>query len=516
MWILFCLLVRKEYVNAFRKALEGREIDLDELRIDISEASTVNALIASLASTNERQVVYALDLLTSVKDVGLIEPVQRLLKHRSAEVRRQAVRVLETRGDGVLESKIEELLKDDDQQVRLETMLFLCRHPKGNHIDRIKGYLEDPDLKIQAAAIGCIAEYGLSEERHLIDEKVIQSFLCRKGKEGELGREQMAKALGRLDNPSFRRYLFKLMEDPSPRVVRQAIESSGRTRDQEFVALLIEKLSDKRYRVNARMALAAFGSRILDTLNDYLRDETVDVSVSLRGNIARVLSEIPAQKSVDILIEGMKSADPTLKYHLIKALNKLRARYQQLRFDQSKVDATLIQETKSYYEILQIQDVYRETQDGTASKLLKQVLIEKQEQSLERIFRLLGLRYPPKDMYSAYQGIVSSKQAVHASAIEFLDTMLNKDIKKYLFPFLDQVSLEITIQKGQDLFRERIKSKEEALVHLIRGRDAWLRACAIYNVVGTASPTLMRLAEEARNDLDPAVRETAKTVLQQG
>lgn len=117
-------------------------------------------------------------------------------------------------------------------------------------------------------------------------------------------------------------------------------------------------------------------------------------------------------------------------------------------------------------------------------------------------------------MYSAYYGIVSSKKDTRASAIEFLDNVLGKNLKTYLLPFLDQVSTEAVVLKGQQLFGLRVESQEEALARLIRGRDSWLKACALYNIGGTDSQQLVKLAEEACNDPDPVVRETAQTILQ--
>jgi ATP:ADP antiporter, AAA family len=88
-WILVALMIRKEYVNAFRKALERREIDLNELRMHITDAATIQTLTDTLRSNNERQITYALDMLLSVKNVELTSAVLPLLQHRSGTIRKQ-------------------------------------------------------------------------------------------------------------------------------------------------------------------------------------------------------------------------------------------------------------------------------------------------------------------------------------------------------------------------------------------------------------------------------------------
>ncbi len=94
-WISLAVMVRKEYVNAFRRALEMREIDAAEIRVNINDTATVNSLIGLLASPNDRQVSYALDMLKSVKDERVVEPIAPLLDHPSAEVRRKSLELLQ-------------------------------------------------------------------------------------------------------------------------------------------------------------------------------------------------------------------------------------------------------------------------------------------------------------------------------------------------------------------------------------------------------------------------------------
>jgi len=301
------------------------------------------------------------------------------------------------------------------------------------------------------------------------------------------------------------------MKDSSLLVARQTIKSTGQTKDREFVPILIKKLADKQFRMAARDALTEYGNRVLGTLRDYLNDDSVDFVV--RKNIPSVLREIPSQESVNILTEGLISADPQLKFYILKALNKLRSKYSELNFDQKKIDSVIINETKSYYETLQILEIHKEYKENLAGKLLKRALEEKLDNNLERIFRLLGLRYPPEDVYNSYQGIISDKSRLRANAIEFLDNLLNKEIKKHLLPIFDQDSPNMIIQYGKKLFGLQIKTFNDALENLVRGNDDWLKACAIYMIPEVKADKLDYLIREAMNDRNPIVRGTAELII---
>jgi AAA family ATP:ADP antiporter len=226
-----------------------------------------------------------------------------------------------------------------------------------------------------------------------------------------------------------------------------------------------------------------------------------------------VLRQIPHQESVDLLTRSLKTVEPAMKYFIVKALNSLRVKYPQLKFDQKGLEQVLLSETKSYYEILQVLQVQRDSEDNPAAKLLKRALEEKQNQNLERLFRLLGLVYPPRDIYNAYQGIVSGRKALHASALEFLDNLLHSDVKKYILPIIDEQPSEIVLRKGKELFQLQIRNRNEAISYLIGCRDTWLSACAIYNTLYTDSPELLDLVKRVADDPDPVVSETARHVL---
>ncbi|MCK5407521.1 MAG: hypothetical protein KAJ37_08710, partial [Candidatus Krumholzibacteria bacterium] len=239
--------------------------------------------------------------------------------------------------------------------------------------------------------------------------------------------------------------------------------------------------------------------------------------VMIRRYLPVVLSRIPTQKSVDALSSNLTSVDVSVRFRIVKALNTLRRRYPDLEIRGEAIDGAFVGETKIYYEILRIYSLYKNgpqaQSQSEADALLTRALNERLTLNLERIFRLLGLQYPPDDIYSAYLGIVSAEKDRHASAIEFLDNVVGKDVKKYLFPIVDRVSESVAIQRGQELFGFEIETRDQALLKLIRGSDAWLKSCALHCLTESDSDDVKRAASEVTKDPDPLVVETARLAL---
>ena len=203
-WLGVVVHGRRAYVDAFRHALDRREIDMGT--VDITEASTIDSLVASLSSDNERRIVYALEMLAGTRAQRLIEPVTSLLAHPSDEVRTKALAVLQIQTDRIPLVPVEALLEDDNLQVRIEALYCLCLQA-GERYQRLANGVKSEDRKRRTAAVACIAAYGTAEEQDLVDADLVMDLYAQTGTD-DMGpdervreRVQAAKLIGTLDRP---------------------------------------------------------------------------------------------------------------------------------------------------------------------------------------------------------------------------------------------------------------------------------------------------------------------------
>lgn len=443
----------------------------------------------------------------------MVHPASALLGHSSAEVRRRAIEVLQNQESAALPlAQIEALQLDEDLQVRVEALYCMCLHGEGERSARLHAALVHSDLRMRQAAVGCIAGYGTDEEHDLIDESFVRQLFADAEGDTQV-RVQAARLVGTLvdsDRPYLQETIRQLMEMPDPPVVLETIQSLGELRDPQHIPWLLDRLDDRRFRRAAREALARFGTQVLPVLRECLAAAELDTPTRMRA--ARVLAEIVEQETVDVLLEQLPRVEPQLQYGIIKSLNKLRNKSARLEFAAGEVDAALRQSAKTYSDHLQILHLYEGIADSPPMRLLTRSLAEKRDQQVERIFRLLALRHPPKDMLNAYMGFVSGERSTRASALEFLENVLDRGTKELLMPLLEMTSIAAAISHAQSTFGSRFSNVDEALEFLLSDRDPWLRACATFSLGSDSGERygdhLRRLAE----DRHIVVREAAELI----
>ena len=82
---------KREYLTSFRRSIEQRIVQPEQVRLNAADLSTIETLVQELAQPDADRVVYAIDVLESLDKRNLITPL--LLYHESPKVRARALRV---------------------------------------------------------------------------------------------------------------------------------------------------------------------------------------------------------------------------------------------------------------------------------------------------------------------------------------------------------------------------------------------------------------------------------------
>jgi AAA family ATP:ADP antiporter len=309
--------------------------------------------------------------------------------------------------------------------------------------------------------------------------------------------------------------LLKLLRDEDSEVLEQALLSAGRTQGSEFLPQVIEKLGEPRLRGTARAALIQYGSQVVHTLRDYLNDATVPLAI--RKQIPKVLARIPGSESAAALAESLIQSDPGMRFDVLKALNKLRSADPGLVPPRRDVEDMLNAELVGYYRSFQILaaidpnagSAISELSSAGGGSVLTRALREGMAHELERIFRLMALLYPPRDVHNAFLGLTMGTAQRQANAQEVLEHLLQADLYRRLVNGLDpEIPFREKVDFARRLCGSGVDSKNEALRILLHSEDSWLCACALYAVGEERLTELNDEVSQVPHATDPVLDET--------
>lgn len=484
---LAALAVRKEYVHSLARSIQGRFASLKSTFASLAGTTTISLVRDALESDEPLKVAFALDLLERADTNDLSEmgvELHRLLGHRSEQIRRRALDQLARIPGEVDRSVVRERLFDEDGEVREAAVRALALASRRSPEALLAELLEEEDPKVRAATLACLA-HDIEPETA---ESIVRPFFERRRAEAEEHRPgaplELATAAGLMHgDPGVVPLLKELMQDDDPEVASAALRSAGQLGSPELLPSLIAALADPRTRPAARDALAAQGEDVLEPLVRRLNDRAADPRV--RRSIPSVLTALPSQTTVDALIDSylLPDTDQVLDDRTLKALNKLRARHSDLRFDRDRVMRALQREidaTENYLEALVVTE--RIEGEHTSVRMLARALREARGERRESIFRWLGLVYPPDGMYRCYLALTGGSDRARANAIEWLDTTVGHALFRRLRPALRRAPEVEPPPEGP----------APTLRALWDDEDHWIARCAMWAMAEAGFPSTER------------------------
>jgi AAA family ATP:ADP antiporter len=211
-------------------------------------------------------------------------------------------------------------------------------------------------------------------------------------------------------------------------------------------------------------------------------------------------------------MEGIAHPNLTLRSAVLRALNRLRENAPDLDYGGIPVSERVLEEAKYYFRINAAMIAFKEYgKPQTPAGLLVNTLEHRLEECLDRLFRLLGLKYPPRQIYAAFKAIHRGSRDDTGAALEFLDTVLDKDLKRIVMPLLEDTSNAQL--RGRHLFNIEVPDVETAVRDLITTGDEWLASCAIATAaqlrLKNLASDIQEVGERAGGDVSQVARDSA-------
>ncbi|MEM7678795.1 MAG: HEAT repeat domain-containing protein, partial [Myxococcota bacterium] len=371
----------------------------------------------------------------------------------------------------------------------------------------LQAQLDGNSDDLRAAALGCIAIRPAGVADALLTPRKTAELLARSSMPEPL-RAQLLAAIAVHPDPNLAPDVLAALHHESSAVQKAVVEAMGRSRQTRHIPFLVDRLHDRRLRRDCRRNLARFGDIIVPHVLNVLDSEQAPQQ---RQALIRVLEDVGTQAASDALLAHLSSPYPAQYHAVVHALSRVRHAKPNLVFTKDTVRRAIFADVEWSYDLARLSASLAEGR-AAADLLLLKALEEKRRSTLEHIFSLLGLQHPPRDLAVAYQGVQSPKKPVRASALEFLENVLQPRFKAVVLPLLDPPAQGLAAV-GIQQYPKNIDARPQALSYLLQRDDPWLKACAIHCVRPDDPPPLPSLIRSACRDRDPIVRETAEAAM---
>ena len=411
-WAVLAVLITREYAAVVKNHLKIKWEDADRLVLEQIDVDMTKLVFDTLESRNRSSVLYAMNLYDLIHRQQLSPELRQVIAQRSAELRAGAMDSLLEVDGAPLFPELDDSLPEEalDAEVQKIMSLGIYRETIGRYLDKVT------------------AGRGPGEES---------------------ARLEAAKALGLMDPASpLGRRLARLLRDESAEVASYALESAGRLKRRELLPYILAGLLRPAVAQAASRALVEYGEKIAGALKDYMADPEEDLR--LRRALPDILARMGTQRAADVLQQEFRGGGADLEAELIEAMAKLKAAHPDVLFLDSVIDAGVLRLLQRAFRALQ-------QLSGLKAGRKKDDLLRGLEPSLSRhlksIFDLLGLLYPPDDIRRAYQNLLAGTKKAVDYSIELLDNMLDKDIRPFLLPLVDDVPLEEKAKNARRLLK---------------------------------------------------------------
>jgi hypothetical protein len=246
-------------------------------------------------------------------------------------------------------------------------------------------------------------------------------------------------------------------------------------------------------------------------------------AAEIRRGIARVLGKVGGTEAVAAITHQLDEADGDVRTQLYQSLAKAVRTSGFVPAARPAVETALTRELTRAYRALSAADLLKlpivptvySSRGGWAAAeyLLGSALAEQVSQTEHRVFLLLSVLYPDAGMERIHAGMRDALPADaarrRADAVELLDNLLDRGIKRMLLPLLDDARRDEKLRAVTAWMNIPRELPDATVVSLCKDESAWVRACALFYAASFTPGSAADVVADASADPSPVVREVS-------
>ncbi len=466
-WIYFTFKTKKGYVSALQKAIEKRQLNFEELEVDVADSEMVATIEKTLRADEEVKQLFALELIEDIPLTPWAKTLNELFHGQNHEVSKTVLKISADNSKVISDDELMDVLQKHDFAEKAINIAGTRKLTSAVPI--IESYLldEDPELQITAAAALQFIESEKAEEaRKLIQEKmssedpIIQAMAIRHLVDQE---DILTDIL-----------LEQFLENPSEVTSNAALAVAGKRNNPEQIPAIITNLANSKTLPTARYILSQFPEdKVITELISIIKNEKIEQNL-LRG-IVVTLKVFKSNETIDALIALLEKNEKRVTGEIIDALLSLA---RQERLSEEHENKLKLEVNKISIHAYRLIDFLHGVEQVDKEHTLNEVIQHELSKQVPLLLKLGILDTPSTPVESYLQTIKKQDQRQMPFVLEVLDNIFDIDEKELITPLVESISTEELAKIGEKHFDEIPIGLEKHLSIMISGEKKWAAGVA--------------------------------------
>ncbi|MCJ7685963.1 MAG: MFS transporter [Desulfobacteraceae bacterium] len=486
-WILTTTRLKKRYSSLLIESLMEKQIDWERLEdVDfkawVKDKKTLDSLEQGLNDPNPDIAVTSGEILARVAPPGWTKSIVEALPGKPAKSQKALLDLLKPEG---AEQVIESLLKmlEGASTDTLSTLLHTLSRidPRGS-LPIMEALVDHPDLRVRMQALAGL--YLSRDSQAEADfRRRIQQLL-----EGDEPKKRMAiEVLGKTGDPAFAQLLLHLVKDKDTDLKVWALFGLAKMKHGEAIDVALTAIQESSHLVREAALEVLIGNSEKAPLDVWIR-LLGDKDPKIREKASTVIQQ-RGKGVVQGILPALASPSRTVRNEVLAILEGLGA-------PSAKLSQFMIRELGKAYHYLAYAQALKASEGSNTIPLLTDHLLEKNDEIMEVVLRVLGVMEFKERMDVIIKAIQTGEKRDKENAVEALESSLHPGIRKILIPLLDERPLAEKVAIGQKRLKiDRLIGKplETILLSLLEDDDPIIHTLSLY-VLGEVGED--RIAED--------------------
>ena len=441
-WINKSFTLKKLYVKELQSAIEKRELNFEELTLDIQDEAMVKTINEALKNNDESQQILALEMIKDIPLTPWKDSLNDLLNNGEMTVKKEILSISFDDENIITNQTIIDLINNvPDLETESIEIAGKRRLRKALPIimDRIDSVNKEKQI-IFAAAIRNIDPDSSNKEKELL----LDAFNTNDENICSLAIRQMKNDKEILPDDKLAEYL-----NQESSMVRDAALSVAESRaSTSLLPHIIQCLSDPRCAIPARSALQAYDDNVVvELLIKHVQSQNVEKSLII--GVIRTIKNYPTKNSIDLLLSAISPKVPPIQSEAVDSLIHIA---RELSLDENQIIITkkeLIKTSRYAYEKIIALSQINEDEENQ----LLRYLLQNEVRKLIPVIMKLGILDKPETPIETYiQYVLNNETDKLPYVLEFFENIFSKEERRIVNSLIDNISIEEKCEVAKNHF----------------------------------------------------------------